>query len=170
MLAPGPHLWADRFDGALEDIFGLQDQVTTSVVGALAPRLEQAEIQRAKHKPTESLDAYDYFLRGMANFYRSTNAANSEALRLFYKAVDLDPEFASAHAMAAWCYTWRKINGWMADRTEEIAEGTRLATSRRKIDGPRQCGRIARNRENCNVEQIFARHPARGSIDRGRGL
>ena len=89
--------------------------------------MEQAEIQRAKHKPTESLDAYDYFLRGMANFYRSTNAANSEALRLFYKAVDLDPEFASAHAMAAWCYTWRKINGWMADRTEEIAEGTRLA-------------------------------------------
>ena len=123
----GATLWADRFDGALEDIFGLQDQVTTSVVGALAPRLEQAEIQRAKHKPTESLDAYDYFLRGMANFYRSTNAANSEALRLFYKAVDLDPEFASAHAMAAWCYTWRKINGWMADRTEEIAEGTRLA-------------------------------------------
>ena len=123
----GATLWADRFDGALEDIFGLQDQVTTSVVGALAPRLEQAEIQRAKHKPTESLDAYDYFLRGMANFYRSTNAANSEALRLFYKAVELDPEFASAHAMAAWCYTWRKINGWMADRTEEIAEGTRLA-------------------------------------------
>ena len=62
----GAHLWADRFDGALEDIFDLQDQVTTSVVGAIAPKLEQAEIERAKRKPTESLDAYDYFLRGLA--------------------------------------------------------------------------------------------------------
>src|SRR6185437_7931305 len=64
--ATGAHLWADRFDGALEDIFDLQDQVTASVVGEIAPKLEQAEIERAKRKPTESLDAYDYFLRGLA--------------------------------------------------------------------------------------------------------
>ena len=56
----GAHLWADRFDGALEDIFDLQDQVTASVVGAIAPKLEQAEIERTRHKPTENLDAYDY--------------------------------------------------------------------------------------------------------------
>ena len=62
----GAHLWADRFDGGLEDIFDLQDQVTASVVGAIAPKLEQAEIERAKRKPTENLDAYDYYLRGMA--------------------------------------------------------------------------------------------------------
>src|SRR5215510_819499 len=62
----GAHLWADRFDGALEDIFELQDQVTASVVGAMAPKLEQAEMERAKRKPTERLDAYDYYLRGMA--------------------------------------------------------------------------------------------------------
>ena len=105
----------------------MQDQVTTSVVGALVPRLEQAEIERAKRKPTESLDAYDYFLRGMASFYQRTTDANSEALRLFYKAIELDPDFASAHAMAAWCYTWRKINGWMTDRVKEVAEGARLA-------------------------------------------
>ena len=61
----GAHLWADRFDGALEDIFDLQDQVTASVVGAIAPKLEQAEIERAKRKPTENLDAYDYYLRGL---------------------------------------------------------------------------------------------------------
>src|SRR5450755_1780261 len=60
----GGHLWADRFDGELEDIFDLQDQVTASVVGAIAPKLQQAEIERARYKPTESLDAYDYFLRG----------------------------------------------------------------------------------------------------------
>jgi len=123
----GAHLWADRFDGGLEDIFDLQDRVTASVVGAIAPKLEQAEIERAKRKPTESLDAYDNFLRAMASVYQRTKGANSEALRLFYRAIELDPEFSSAHAMAAWCYTWRKINGWMTDRTKETAEGTRLA-------------------------------------------
>ena len=65
----GAHLWADRFDGR-EDIFDLQDRVTTSVVGAIAPKLEQAETEHAKRKPTENLNAYDYFLRGMASFYR----------------------------------------------------------------------------------------------------
>ena len=112
----GAHLWADRFEGGLEDIFDLQDQVTASVVGAIAPKLEQAEIERAKRKPTESLDAYDYYLRGMASCSSMDQEANSEALRLFYKAIELDPDFASAYGMAAWCYVWRKWNGWMTDR------------------------------------------------------
>ena len=103
----GAHLWADRFDGGLEDVFDLQDQVTTNVVGAIAPTLERAEIERAKRKPTERLDAYDYFLRGMANVHQWTSDANDEALRMFRKAIDLDPDFASAYGMAAWCYTWR---------------------------------------------------------------
>ncbi len=123
----GAHLWADRFEGALEDIFDLQDQVTASVVGAIAPRLEQAEIERAKRKPTESLDAYDCYLRGMASFYQLTREGTSEALRMFYRAIELDPEFASAHGMAAWCYRARKGNGWMTDREQEIAETARLA-------------------------------------------
>ena len=79
-------------------------------------------MERAKRKPTESLDAYDYYLRGMSTFYRRTNEANSAARQLFRKAIELDPEFASAHAMAAWCYVWRNLNGWMIDRAEEIAE------------------------------------------------
>ncbi|MGO8865268.1 MAG: adenylate/guanylate cyclase domain-containing protein [Alphaproteobacteria bacterium] len=123
----GAHLWADRFDGGLDDIFDLQDQVTASVVGAIAPTLEKAEIERAKRKPTESLDAYDYYLRGMANVHLWTKEANSEALRLFYKAIELDPDFASAYGMAAWCYAWRKWNGWMVDRKQGIAETRRLA-------------------------------------------
>ena len=127
--ATGAHLWADRFDGALEDIFDLQDQVTASVVGAIAPKLEQAEIERAKRKPTESLDAYDYFLRGMASFHQRTREAINEALRLFYKAIELDPDFASAYGMAAWCYVWRKINGWMTEPRQEIAETARLASA-----------------------------------------
>src|SRR6266571_4269844 len=75
----GAHLWADRFGGTLEDIFDLQDQVAASVVGAITPRLEQAEIERAAHKPTESLDAYDYFLRGMASVNRGTAFARSDS-------------------------------------------------------------------------------------------
>jgi adenylate cyclase len=90
----GVHLWAERFDGGLQDIFDLQDQVTARVVGEIAPKLEQAEIERAKRKPTESLDAYDYFLRGMANIHHWTRASNDEALRLFYKAIEQDSELA----------------------------------------------------------------------------
>jgi TolB-like protein/class 3 adenylate cyclase len=123
----GTHLWADRFEGGIEDIFSLQDQMASSVVGALTQKLEQAEIERAKHKMTDSLDAYEVYLRGLAKFYQRTNEANSAALMLFCRAIELDSEFATAHAMAAWCYTWRKINGWMADREQEIAEGARLA-------------------------------------------
>jgi TolB-like protein/class 3 adenylate cyclase/tetratricopeptide (TPR) repeat protein len=125
--ATGAHLWADRFDGGLEDVFDLQDKVTTNVVGAIAPTLERAEIERAKRKPTESLDAYDYFLRGMASVHQWTLEANDEALRLFRKSIELDPDFASAYGIAAWCYTWRSINRWTIDRAQETAETIRLA-------------------------------------------
>jgi TolB-like protein len=121
------HIWADRFDGAIEDIFDQQDQVTASVVGAIAPRMEQAEIERARRKPTENLDAYDYYLQGMAKVYQATKDGNDDALLLFYKAIELDTNFASAYGMAAWCYAWRKRNGWTADRAKEIAETARLA-------------------------------------------
>jgi TolB-like protein len=123
----GTHIWAERFEGMLHDIFELQDQIAESVVGAIAPQLERAEIERAKRKPTESLDAYDYYLRGMPKLHNGTREAIEEALPLFYKAIELDPEFASAYGMAAWCHFWRKLNGWMTDRTQEIAEGARLA-------------------------------------------
>lgn len=123
----GTHIWAERFEGMLHDIFELQDQIAESVVGAIAPQLERAEIERAKRKPTESLDAYDYYLRGMAKLHNGTREAIEQALPLFYKAIELDPEFASAYGMAAWCHFWRKLNGWMTDRTQEIAEGARLA-------------------------------------------
>jgi adenylate cyclase len=123
----GAHLWAERFDGGLEDIFDLQDQVTARVVGEIAPKLEQAEIERARRKPTESLDAYNYFLRGMANVHQWKREANDEALRAFYKAVELDPAFASAYGMAAWCYIWRRLNGWVVDHAHETSEGARLA-------------------------------------------
>jgi TolB-like protein/class 3 adenylate cyclase len=123
----GVHLWADRFDGTLEDVFDLQDQVTANVVGAIAPRLEQAEIERAKRKPTESLGAYDYFLRGMAAVHTWEREAHQKALAHFNKAIELDPNFASAYGMAARCYSWRKVCGWMVEPAKETAETVRLA-------------------------------------------
>jgi TolB-like protein/Tfp pilus assembly protein PilF len=123
----GAHLWADRFEGALDDIFVLQDQVTESVVGAIAPKLEQAEIERAKCKPTESLDAYDHYLRAIAVRDRASREANDEALRLLYKAIELDRDFSSAYGVAAWCYARRKASRWMTDRVKETSETARLA-------------------------------------------
>ncbi len=125
----GMHLWADRFDGSLDDIFDLQDRVAASVVGAIAPQLENAEIARAKRKPTGSLDAYDYYLRGIASLNQepTDRKANSDALRLFLKAIELDPDFAAAYGMAAWCCVWRKANGWVTDRVKEFGEAERLA-------------------------------------------
>jgi adenylate cyclase len=123
----GAHLWADRFDGALEDVFDLQDQITTSVVNAIAPKLQQAEIERARRKPTESLDAYDCYPRGIEKVHQRTQSANEEALRLLQRAIELDPEYASAYGMAAWCYVSRQSQGWMIDRVKEMAEAARLA-------------------------------------------
>jgi adenylate cyclase len=96
--ATNSHLWADRFDGDLADVFELQDKITASVVGSIAPKLEQAEIERAKRKPTERLDSYDFFLRGMALTYRRSTAA---ACASFRQAFARDPEYAAAYAMTA---------------------------------------------------------------------
>lgn len=123
----GTSLWSERFESTLDNLFDLQDQITTSVVGALAPHLESAEIERARHKPTGSLDAYDYYLRGMWNFHQVSRSAIDEALAMFYEAMQRDQEFASAHAMAAWCYSWRKLSRWVTDFEREVTEGTRLA-------------------------------------------
>ncbi|BAO70206.1 transcriptional regulator [Bordetella bronchiseptica] len=132
--ASGAHHWADRYEGVLDDIFALQDQITENVVGAIAPQLERAEIERARRKPTDSLDAYDYYLRGMACAHQGTRQAAEQALPLFHRAIACDPEFAPAYAMAAWCHCWRKVNGWMQDKPREMAEGARLARRAVELD------------------------------------
>jgi TolB-like protein/tetratricopeptide (TPR) repeat protein len=121
------HLWAEHFDGTLENIFDLQDHVAASVVGAIAPKLEQAEIERAKRKPTDRLDAYDFYLRGIAKLHEGNRAANDEALHLFNRAIELDHQYASACGMAAYCYAWRRANGWMSEPARELAEAAQLA-------------------------------------------
>jgi TolB-like protein/Tfp pilus assembly protein PilF len=122
----GTHLWADRFEGAMEDVFELQDKVSASVVGAMGPSLQLAEIERAKRKPTESLDAYDFYLRGLASIEKWTKEGNEEALPLYYKAVELDPNFSIAYSAAALCFCRRKV-AFGQITGQEVAEARRLA-------------------------------------------
>jgi TolB-like protein/Tfp pilus assembly protein PilF len=123
----GAHLWADRYDGQMEDVFDLQDKITGSVVAVIAPKMELAEIDRSRRKPTENLDAYDHYLRGMASVHLWTEQSNREALAHFYKAIELDPKFAAAYGLAARCYSQRKAGGWTVDLARETAEAARLA-------------------------------------------
>ena len=121
----GAHLWADHFDGGLEDVFDLQDKVTASVVGAIEPTVLEAELERVKHKPATS--AWDYIAQGFASQRTWSREANAEALRMFRQALQLDPSSGVAYAAASQCYTWRKSFGWLADPASETAEGARLA-------------------------------------------
>jgi len=124
----GHHLWADRYDGDLVDIFDLQDRLVSSVVGAMAPQLEKAEIERAKRELTSNPAAYDLYLRGLASWNRWSRVGNADALRLFYAAIDKDPEFATPYGLAASCYQFAKANGWQSQFDEvEIARLTERA-------------------------------------------
>ena len=129
----GVHLWADRFDGGLADIFDLQDQITAQVIGAIAPRVEQAEIERARRK-TANLDAYDYYLRAWAAIYRFSSEGSQEALVLLEKAIALDPDFAIAYATAAVCYFIRRAFSWSTDPAHEAAEAERMARRAMELD------------------------------------
>ena len=123
--ATGRHLWADKFDGALEDVFDLQDQVTTSVVGLLAPTLVRAEIERAKQKPTDRLDSYDFYLRGIA--LANTMGTLAEARDFFQKAFEQDPEFGAAYAMAAWTLMMQQSLGGLPLTDEMRTAALQLA-------------------------------------------
>jgi TolB-like protein len=132
--ATGNHIWADRYDSTLEDIFDLQDRVTMSVIGAIAPRLERAEIARAQRKPTESLQAYDYYLRALSSFYQFTREQNIETFRLSQAANVIDPEFAAAYAIGAYSYLQRKLFGWSSDAAQERVEARRLVNRAIELD------------------------------------
>jgi TolB-like protein/class 3 adenylate cyclase len=123
----GAHIWADRFDGALDDIFELQDQVASHVVGAIEPKLRQSEIERAAHKPTNSLDAYDLYLRASAVVRNLTAERVTEAARLCAQALELDPTYAPAAGLAAWCRVVQKVQGWIPPAGPEYVEGIELA-------------------------------------------
>ncbi len=107
--ASGAHLWAERYDRALDDIFALQDEITMSVVGAIEPSLRSAEIERVKRKRPDSLDAYDLVLRALPHVYPAMPEEAAKALPLLEEALRLAPDYALAHGMAAWCHEQRFV-------------------------------------------------------------
>ncbi len=129
--ATGGHLWADRFDGTVEDVFEFQDKITENVVGAIEPTIRKAEIERARRKPVENLDAYDLYLRALPQVYAFRPEENRSALDLLTKATDLEPNFAPALAHAAWCIEQGLTRNW--PRVGENDEQTAIAFARRAI-------------------------------------
>jgi len=128
------HIWADRFDSDLEDIFDLQDRLTSNVVGAIFPRLERAEIERAQRNPTENLQAYDYYLRAQFALYQYTREGNAEALRLAKLAISIDHSYALAHALATVSLGQRKAFGWVVDEAQERVETREFAERALQLD------------------------------------
>ena len=127
----GGHIWADRFEGYLDDIFELQDQVASSVIGGISTPLINEEMERAKRK-VGNLHAYDYFLRGWAAARRRTAESSTECLTLLGRAVAFDPDFALGHAAIATFYNMRRSFGWMDDSVRETEEAERAV--RRALD------------------------------------
>ena len=125
--ATGTHLWADRFDGSLDDIFDLQDEVASRVVGVIEPRLRLSETDRALRKPTENLDAYDLYLRALAQIYKRTEESVAESIRLCRRALELDPAFALAMARIAGSRQLQRNQHWILEAGAEVEEGIHLA-------------------------------------------
>jgi adenylate cyclase len=123
--ANGNHVWADKFEGGLEDVFELQDRITETVVAAIEPSVQAAEIQRSSFKPTDSLDAYDLYLRALSLQYFNTHENLDEALRLLDRAIALDPDYAFAKAIAASVQCTRNSQGWTT--ADDMTKGGRLA-------------------------------------------
>jgi TolB-like protein len=124
----GAHIWADRFEGEMTDIFELQDRFTESIVAAIEPNLQLAEIERLKKKPAVSLDAYDLLLRAQQLEFEFTEEGLTAALACLKDALKIDPSYAPAMALAGYCYAGRRIQGWTKDFPKENAEGLRLAS------------------------------------------
>jgi tetratricopeptide (TPR) repeat protein len=125
--ASGAHLWADRVEGKLGDVFELQDRVTECVACAIEPNLQLAEIERAKRKRAGSMDAYDYYLRALPASYRPTPTGLDEALQLLEKGFALDPNYPGANAVGAWLYFYRVAATWSTSPGEDRANAFRLA-------------------------------------------
>ena len=131
----GRHIWADRFDGEMSDVFDLQDRFTESVVAAIEPSLQLAEIERVKSKAPDNLDAYDLLLRAQQLEYDYTEESLSAALPCLKQALAIDPRYAPALALAAYCHAVRNIQGWAADPKSAATEGFRLHRWRTILGG-----------------------------------
>jgi len=124
--ATGNHLWAEKYDREVSDVFALQDDIAVSVVGAMQPEIESAELERARIKPPDRLDAWDLFLRGKAQYHLYARENLTEAVSLLTRAIELDPEFASAHGALAHALHLQLIFDY-ADDAEAVGKQARRA-------------------------------------------
>jgi adenylate cyclase len=125
--ASGEHLWAERFDGTLEDSFDLQDQITEGLIGSVGPVLRGAEVERARRKPEASQDVYDLVCRAIPAAFAETAEENREALRLLGLALEMDPDYPTANALAAWCRQQRHLMSWPGGEDEDRETAKQLA-------------------------------------------
>jgi TolB-like protein/Tfp pilus assembly protein PilF len=132
----GTHIWADRFDGSLEEAFDLQDRIAATAAAVIEPRLRFAEVQRAKRSPPRSVDAYDWWLRAVAEATEFTEASMAQALGYLDRALQIDPDYALAMASAAYYRALCEFQGWVHHAEEESAKAVRLA--RRAVDIDRE--------------------------------
>jgi TolB-like protein/Tfp pilus assembly protein PilF len=128
--ATGVQLWAERYDRALDDIFAVQDELTLRVIGAIEPNLRKAEIERVRRKRPDRLDAYDLVLRALPSVYSMMDEGAADAIPLLLQAIAIDPDYARAHALLAWCYHFRFSRGGMENENRVAAvEHARAAIS-----------------------------------------
>jgi TolB-like protein/DNA-binding winged helix-turn-helix (wHTH) protein len=124
----GRQLWAERYDGRVDDVFQVQDEITQKIVAALAVTLTDAEHRRLAREDTHSVQAYERFLKGEELFFRYARASNAEARALFKEAIELDERYARAYAMLAWTHAFDFMNGWSDAPPRSLEQGERLAT------------------------------------------
>jgi TolB-like protein/Tfp pilus assembly protein PilF len=153
----GANIWADRFEGQMSDVFDLQDRMTESVVAAIEPNLQRAEIERLKRKPASNLDAYDLLLRAQQLEYEFTEQSLAGAIRYLEQALALDPNYSAAMALAAHCYGERIHHGWAQDAAAETTKGLDLAARA-----------LERGRDDSNVLWMVAHAMLRLGMDRQR--
>ena len=133
--ASGAHVWADKYDGVLSDIFDLQDKIIEQVAGALHPNILQAEIDRSRRKPPQDLGAYDYVMRSMSFVWALNQNDNQEAIRLLELAIEIDPNYPLALSLMAWCYGQQAIYNWSLTIDKTKAETLRLAKLAASLNG-----------------------------------
>jgi TolB-like protein/class 3 adenylate cyclase len=131
----GTHLWAEHFDGSLQDVFELQDTVAISVAGVIEPALLAAEIQRSQERPTADLAAYDLYLRATADAFSWERSGIIRALELVRQAIERDPRYGPALALAAMCHQNLHINGWSEDEQADRRQGVDLAHRALRVAG-----------------------------------
>ena len=123
----GTHLWADRFDGSLEEVFELQDRVASSVAGIIEPILQASEVRRSSERPTSDPTAYDLYLRSLPHTYAWQRGSTLAALDLLSRAIERDSSYGRALAIAAFCHCQLDLNGWAEDREANRREAVELA-------------------------------------------